>query len=62
MMDSSHYGMGLNLQMTTHIIIYHRMTKELEQQIIGRGHRLGRTKPLSVVYLINGSESDQTTY
>ena len=57
MLDSQHYGSGLNLQDTDYLIMYHRMTPELETQVIGRAHRFGRKKSLKVIYLINDSEN-----
>lgn len=42
--------------MTQTIIIYHRFTKEIEEQVIGRGQRIGRTEPLDVFYLIHENE------
>jgi FtsZ-binding cell division protein ZapB len=47
-LNAKHYGSGLNLQMSSDIIIYHKMTCDLEMQVIGRGQRLGRTEPLTV--------------
>ena len=41
-LNAKFFGSGLNLQMTDDIIIYHRMDKKLEKQVIGRGQRLGR--------------------
>jgi len=57
MLNAQYFGAGMNLQMTTDLIIYHRFTKEMEEQIIGRGQRLGRTTPLNVYYLIHDNES-----
>ena len=34
--------------MSSDIIIYHKMTSDLEKQVIGRGQRLGRTEPLTI--------------
>ena len=51
LLNAKHCGSGLNLQMATDIIIYHKMDNELEQQIIGRGQRLGRTNTLHIHYL-----------
>ena len=59
MLNAKHYGSGLNLQMSTDIILYHRMTKEMESQIIGRGQRLGRTEPLNISYLCFENELNQ---
>jgi SNF2 family DNA or RNA helicase len=57
MLNAQYFGAGMNLQMTTDLVIYHRFTKEMEEQIIGRAQRLGRTTPLNVYYLIHDNES-----
>lgn len=57
MLDSQHYGSGLNLQDANYLILYHRMTPELETQVIGRAQRFGRKTPLKVIYLVNESEN-----
>ena len=56
LLNAKHYGSGLNLQMTSDIILYHRMNADLEEQVIGRGQRLGRTAPLNVNYLCYDNE------
>ena len=56
LLNAKHYGSGLNLQMTTDIIIYHKMSADLENQVIGRGQRLGRTGTLHVHYLYYENE------
>lgn len=56
LLNAKYFGAGLNLQMATHIIIYHRFTKELEEQIIGRAQRLGRSNQLNIYYLIHDNE------
>lgn len=58
MLNAQYFGAGMNLQMTTDLVIYHRFTKEMEEQIIGRAQRLGRTTPLNVYYLIHDNESN----
>jgi hypothetical protein len=57
MLNAQYFGAGMNLQMTTDLVIYHRFTKEMEEQIIGRAQRLGRKTPLNVYYLIHDNES-----
>jgi hypothetical protein len=57
MLNAQYFGAGMNLQMTTDLVIYHRFTKEMEEQIIGRAQRLGRTTALNVYYLIHDNES-----
>ena len=51
LLNSHNFGSGLNLQMTTDIIIYHKLNKSMEEQVIGRAQRIGRTKSLKVTYL-----------
>jgi chaperonin cofactor prefoldin len=58
MLNAKYFGAGMNLQMTTDLIIYHRFTSEIEEQIIGRAQRLGRTSPLNIYYLIHDNESE----
>ena len=56
LLNAKHFGSGLNLHMTTDIIFYHRMSVDLERQVIGRGQRVGRTCPLKVHYLCYDNE------
>jgi len=48
MLDAKYYGNGLNLQMTTDIIIFHKMDADTKTQIIGRAQRIGRYCPLQI--------------
>ena len=48
MLNAQHYGSGLNLQMATDVIMYHKFNKELEEQVIGRAQRLGRQTSLNI--------------
>lgn len=57
MLNAKNFGAGMNLQCATDIIMYHRFSKEMEEQIIGRGQRLGREGTLNVYYLIHENES-----
>jgi hypothetical protein len=57
MLDSQHYGSGLNLQAANYLILFHRMTKEMETQVIGRAQRFGRKTELKIIYLVNDSEN-----
>ncbi len=50
-LDSREDSAGIDLPETTHIIIYHDMPENYENQIIGRGHRIGRQNSL-IVYNI----------
>ena len=58
MLNATNFGAGLNLQEATDIIIYHRFTTEIEEQVIGRAQRLGRTTILNVYYLIHDNEEN----
>lgn len=60
LMNSQHYGSGLNLQAANFLILYHRMMPELEIQVIGRANRFGRKNKLKVIYLVNNSENRDT--
>lgn len=56
LLDSKHYGSGLNLQSANYVLLYHRMTPELEEQVIGRAHRQGRVGSVKIIYLIDNNE------
>jgi len=58
MLNAKYFGAGMNLQMTTDLIIYHRFNEEMEEQIIGRAQRFGRKTPLNVYYLLHENESN----
>ena len=58
MLNAKFFGAGMNLQKTTDLIMYHRFDEEMEEQIIGRAQRLGRTTPLNVYYLLHDNESN----
>ena len=44
-------GVGLNLENTTDVVIYHGVTPQMEKQIVGRAHRTGRESALRVWHL-----------
>lgn len=52
MLNAKYYGSGLNLQMTTDIIICHTMDENTKTQIIGRAQRVGRKSSLKIHELI----------
>lgn len=55
--NSSKYCAGLNLQTATDLIFSHRMIEPaVESQVAGRGHRLGRTSPLNIWYMLYDNE------
>jgi hypothetical protein len=58
--NSTRHCSGLNLQFTTDLIFTHRMTDQnIESQVVGRGHRIGRTSPLNIWYLLYDNEHDE---
>lgn len=61
MLNSINYGSGLNLEMTTDIIIYHQLSLELEIQVIGRAQRPVRNNSLNVYYLLYENEQNNNT-
>ena len=61
LLNASNYGSGLNIPETTDIIIYHKLTKELETQVIGRAQRYGRIGPLRIHYLTHDGEYDDNS-
>lgn len=61
MLNAKFFGAGMNLQMATHVILYHRFDNDLEEQVIGRAQRLGRKDPLNVIYLIHDNETNAFT-
>ena len=58
MLNAKYYGSGLNLQMTTDLIMYHKMDKNTMIQIIGRAQRVGRNSQLIIHQLLYDNELD----
>jgi hypothetical protein len=56
-LNSKYNGTGINLQKTTDIIFYHKMSSIIEQQNIGRAMRIGRNAPLHIHRLITRNET-----
>jgi SNF2 family DNA or RNA helicase len=56
LLNARNMGAGLNIEAATHVMLFHKMSKELETQIIGRAVRLGRAAPLQVVHLLHDNE------
>lgn len=59
-LNARNMGAGLNIEAATHVVLYHKMSAELEHQIIGRAMRIGRLAPLEVVHLLHENELDTT--
>lgn len=55
-LNARHFGAGLNIEVATHVILYHRMAEEVEKQIIGRAYRFGRQADLDVIHLLHANE------
>ena len=55
--NSTKHCSGLNLQTATDLIFAHKITDQsVESQVSGRGHRLGRTSPLNIWYMVYDNE------
>jgi len=62
LLNASSYGTGLNLQNTTDIILFNRMDRCLESQIIGRAQRIGRNTQLKIHYIMYRNEKNLDKY
>jgi SNF2 family DNA or RNA helicase len=58
LVNSNHYGSGMNLECTTDVIMVHKFDNEMEKQVIGRANRYGRCESLNVWYLLHQNEVD----
>jgi SNF2 family DNA or RNA helicase len=56
LINSKHYGSGLNLENTTDVVLFHKFEDQIEKQVIGRAQRTGRKAPLKVWYFLNELE------
>lgn len=56
-LNSKNFGSGLNLQAANYLILMHRMTPEVEHQVISRADRPGRTRNLVVLYILLPTEA-----
>ena len=56
LLNTQYFGSGLNLEMATDVIVYHRLSDVDVKQAIGRAQRIGRTRQLRVTYLTHESE------
>jgi superfamily II DNA/RNA helicase len=57
LVNAAKYCAGLNLQFVTHIVYYRKMNcSQIEEQIAGRGQRVGRTCTLEIIYIMYESE------
>lgn len=52
LLNGKFYGSGLNLQDASDIIITHKITQDVETQVVGRANRMGRKGKLKIHYLI----------
>jgi len=56
-LNARHFGAGLNIEVATHVILFHRMAEEHEKQIIGRAYRFGRQTNLEVIHMLHANET-----
>lgn len=59
MINSKSFGSGINLEMTTDIIMYHSFNIDIEKQVIGRAQRPGRKDNLKIWYMWNTNEYNE---
>ena len=55
-LNARNMGAGLNIDVATHVVLYHKMNAELTNQIVGRAVRLGRSADLDVIHLVHENE------
>lgn len=56
MLNTQLLASGLNLECTTHVIFFHKMSHMTENQVIGRAQRAGRKEALTIVHLLHIDE------
>lgn len=56
-LNTNHYGAGLNLELTDHVVFLHAMPYEVEMQAVGRAQRIGRKNVLKVWKLYDNYEN-----
>lgn len=56
LVNTLHYGSGLDLSMTTDLVLFHRIESEIQKQVIGRAQRFGRLNSLRLWYLLHDNE------
>lgn len=56
LLNSTYFGSGINLENTTDLFMFHKMKDNIDQQVIGRAQRPGRTKPLNLYRLCHDNE------
>jgi SNF2 family DNA or RNA helicase len=61
LVNPKNYGSGLNLENTTDIVVLHKFDSEIEQQVIGRAQRMGRTCSLNAWYFLYQNEMPAAT-
>ena len=59
LLNSKYFGSGLNLQNATDVIVYHNMSNEITNQVIGRAQRPGRKEQLQIWRLCYSNEIDE---
>ena len=57
LVNTAHYGCGLNLENTSDIIMYHRVRPDVENQIVGRAMRMGRADQLKIWHMLYENET-----
>lgn len=56
LLNSKYFGSGLNLENTSHLFMFHKMSDHIDKQVIGRAQRPGRIQPLQLYRLCYENE------
>jgi SNF2 family DNA or RNA helicase len=54
--NAGNFGHGFNLEVTTDLVVMHKLDDDILRQAIGRAQRPGRVAQLNVWYLLNENE------
>nr|WRJ69907.1 putative helicase [Oceanusvirus sp.] len=58
LINLTHYGCGMDLSRATDLVLYHRVARRMDHQVVGRAQRPPRTDRLRVWRLVNHEEQD----
>ena len=56
-LNTTHFGQGLNLEQADEVILFHKLSPDMEKQAIGRAQRPGRKTQLIVHKLVHENET-----
>lgn len=59
LINLTHYGCGLDLSRATDLILYHRVERRMDHQVVGRAQRPPRSQRLRVWRIVNSGEEEE---